>query len=288
MTCLRFILAVTCCVAALPAAAQEIEWSRYGSPDLPIVYRDATGCLQKYTSSLEPGVDTVIREDVTGLVTMSAYAGKWQFPENASHEVRLIPSFYSASEGLVMPAQARSLRDARGRSGLSVSLPYAQLRDAYRGANIALHLGADEKPLVTFDAPASGSLRHRCAVELSRVDPGSGKPVATKAIADMDRPVVTNDDYPPAALRAEQQGITTMSFTISAKGLISNCAIIGTSGSALLDNTACSILSARARFKPALDADGNPTEETRTLRFEWRLPGNRPPPPPTKAPDPVG
>ncbi len=83
---------------------------------------------------------------------------------------------------------------------------------------------------------------------------------------------VTNDDYPAAALRAEQQGTTVFRLDVDASGKVTNCTVTGSSGSAVLDNTACSLLKRRARFNPAEDASGNKIPAVFASRFRWELP----------------
>ncbi|RYD29917.1 MAG: energy transducer TonB, partial [Sphingomonadales bacterium] len=83
---------------------------------------------------------------------------------------------------------------------------------------------------------------------------------------------VTDDDYPAAALRAEQAGTVAFRLDVDASGRTTACTVTGTSGSALLDNTACSLLKRRARFNPAEDASGNKIPAAFNSRFTWKIP----------------
>ena len=85
---------------------------------------------------------------------------------------------------------------------------------------------------------------------------------------------VTNDDYPAAALRAEQAGTTGFRLDVDATGKVTNCTVTSSSGSALLDNTACSLLKRRARFNAAEDASGNKIPAPYSSRFTWKIPSN--------------
>ena len=82
----------------------------------------------------------------------------------------------------------------------------------------------------------------------------------------------SNDDYPAAALRNEEQGTTVVRLTIGPDGRVSDCSITSSSGSSSLDNTTCSILRRRARFTPAKDQAGNPISDTYTQRIRWEIP----------------
>jgi protein TonB len=83
---------------------------------------------------------------------------------------------------------------------------------------------------------------------------------------------VTNDDYPPAAIRAEASGTTSFRLDVDAGGRVTNCTVTGSSGNSLLDSTACSLLKRRARFGPAEDASGNKIPAVYNNRFRWELP----------------
>jgi TonB family protein len=110
---------------------------------------------------------------------------------------------------------------------------------------------------------------HRCAVEVSRIDPGSGQPATTDPVLLPETGY--SDDYPAAALRAEMEGAVTARVTVSAKGLVSDCVVAGSSGFPLLDVTTCFVFS-RRRFTPATDAAGKPTQATIERRLNWVIP----------------
>ena len=83
---------------------------------------------------------------------------------------------------------------------------------------------------------------------------------------------ITNDDYPPSAIRAEEQGTTGFRLDIGPDGRVSNCTITSSSGSSALDNQTCNLLKRRARYTPAKDSAGNPTTDTDAGRIRWVLP----------------
>jgi periplasmic protein TonB len=81
---------------------------------------------------------------------------------------------------------------------------------------------------------------------------------------------ITNDDYPPSAVRNEESGVSVATFTVGTDGKVASCNASG--ASATLDAEACKLIIRRFRFKPALDANGSPIEETKTQRIRWDLP----------------
>ncbi|MCW3835911.1 energy transducer TonB [Sphingomonas canadensis] len=82
---------------------------------------------------------------------------------------------------------------------------------------------------------------------------------------------VTNDDYPPGARRAGQQGVTSFRIDIDVSGSPVACTITQSSGHSVLDNATCSLLMRRARFNPAKNAQGKPVPGAFESRFRWSL-----------------
>ncbi|WP_341850183.1 energy transducer TonB [Sphingomonas natans] len=101
-------------------------------------------------------------------------------------------------------------------------------------------------------------------------------PVVSKAAGAKGDPAqwVTSDDYPPAALREEREGVTKVTWQINEQGRIENCSVVASSGSPDLDETACRVLTRRGRYSPAMDQSGKPmrTSQSRTIR--WQIPKN--------------
>lgn len=83
---------------------------------------------------------------------------------------------------------------------------------------------------------------------------------------------ITANDYPEAGLRAELEGAVTVHMFIGTDGILKDCKIEQSSGHDSLDGATCRLLTARARFEPALDARGQPIESDVRQRFVWRLP----------------
>jgi TonB family protein len=82
---------------------------------------------------------------------------------------------------------------------------------------------------------------------------------------------ISNADYPASAIRDEAQGVTIVRIEIGTTGMVSGCSVIGSSGHAALDSTACSLIRRRFRFAPATE-NGKPVIGTTTRRITWSLP----------------
>ncbi len=90
----------------------------------------------------------------------------------------------------------------------------------------------------------------------------------------MDNPAnwVSTADYPTAALRANEQGVTGFSVIVNAAGRVKACRITSSSGSPWLDATTCMLVTRRARFAPAVDKRNKPIEGMYSNRVRWVLP----------------
>lgn len=84
--------------------------------------------------------------------------------------------------------------------------------------------------------------------------------------------IITDADYPPAALAAKQEGNVHFVMEVDATGKM-RCRVTASSGWPLLDTTTCGLLEARGRgkFTHALDAEGNPTADSRRGSYAWRI-----------------
>lgn len=80
------------------------------------------------------------------------------------------------------------------------------------------------------------------------------------------------DDYPRDALRQGLQGTVGVLGYVDTDGRLTGCKVIETSGSPSLDGRTCAILERRARYKPALDAQGTKLRVPVYRRTRWVLP----------------
>jgi protein TonB len=118
----------------------------------------------------------------------------------------------------------------------------------------------------------------------ARPAPPAASPPAPRPPTGWPFSLLSDDDYPAAALRAEEEGRVGYRLAIGPDGRVSACTIVQSSGSAALDAATCRIMRARARFAPARDPAGNPVADSRAGRIAWVLPGEPPPPPPPPPP----
>lgn len=81
-----------------------------------------------------------------------------------------------------------------------------------------------------------------------------------------------SNDYPSRALREEREGVTRFRVVVNAEGRVDSCSISSSSGHSDLDEATCKNIQRRARFRPALDANGNPMQGTYSNAVRWQIP----------------
>jgi protein TonB len=100
----------------------------------------------------------------------------------------------------------------------------------------------------------------------------TGRPATALSARGNPGSWVVNDDYPAAALRAGEAGTVGFRLYVDETGTVSACYVTSSSGSAILDNTTCSLMKRRARFNPARDAAGQPIPAYYSNRLRWEIP----------------
>jgi protein TonB len=83
--------------------------------------------------------------------------------------------------------------------------------------------------------------------------------------------LISGDDYPPSALDNNEQGTVNVTLTVGPSGRVTGCSPSG--GPSSLQSATCRLLTARARFSPAQDGNGNPMTSTTSARITWRIAG---------------
>jgi periplasmic protein TonB len=82
--------------------------------------------------------------------------------------------------------------------------------------------------------------------------------------------LISGDDYPPSAIDNNETGTVNVTLTVGPSGRVVGCSS-GGSASATLKTATCRLLTARARFSPAQDANGNPTTASYSRSIRWQL-----------------
>jgi len=79
------------------------------------------------------------------------------------------------------------------------------------------------------------------------------------------------DAYPPEARNAGQEGRTEFMVKVDAMGRITECDVVKSSGSILLDNATCDQIVTHGHFLPGVDGAGKPANSTWHSAMRWQL-----------------
>ena len=79
------------------------------------------------------------------------------------------------------------------------------------------------------------------------------------------------DAYPPSAKAEGAEGRTVFSVNVDARGRVTSCNILQSSGTPLLDSTTCALAVTNGHFNPAVDASGKPVAGVWKSAMRWQL-----------------
>jgi TonB family protein len=160
---------------------------------------------------------------------------------------------------------------------LAISGLTHDFRDALAEASeLQLRDGDAIRARIPLARPRAAIAAHRrCMTEVARQ-----WGIDEAALAALQRPALSTNfhglrssDYPTAALRTATQGRVIVRLAVTAAGRATECTTVATSGNSAIDTTTCRVILARGRFRPALDAAGQPVAVRIISTVTWRLPG---------------
>jgi periplasmic protein TonB len=107
-----------------------------------------------------------------------------------------------------------------------------------------------------------------------------GLAIAGMLAAAVDGPIPKSDikalispeDYPASLVGQRPAGPVSVLLTVAPTGRVKRCDILRSSGAAALDAATCRLMVSRARFTPAHDAKGGPTEGGMAATIAWPRP----------------
>lgn len=155
---------------------------------------------------------------------------------------------------------------------LRIILPDEKLQPLSEAKTLSVHSLSeiDETFSLTAMAPLSKQMA-ACIDDLrsqwNMSDDAKGK-FKTRAKANLAS-FVKDADYPQMALDRGETGETRFALLVDETGKVADCTVVETSGIPTLDAQTCGVIMERARFSPAIDADGRPTRDSLTSRIRW-------------------
>ncbi len=102
-------------------------------------------------------------------------------------------------------------------------------------------------------------------------------PAAAHDSIDAPRPIgdvsqwFSGDNYPPAAMRAGQEGNVSVILSINAQGLVTGCQVTRSSGFPALDARTCMLAIRRGRFAATWQGDQAVASTYNLRNVEWRI-----------------
>ncbi len=285
----RFGLAALMGLAAAPVAAAE--WASVAGWDVHEI--DGTRCVVGRTFA-DAGMTFGLIMSVDGEVRVFATGTGW--PTRAGERARAQVAF----DGQVR-LDAPSVGIEQGGNRGFVAAADAALLEGFAGARrLTVRAGAAGSD-AAITGSADGLVQGRRCLSALRAARGSAPPrfvsapriaqapvgrvvppgtVANASLALAARAVpraslaswVGDTEYPAAALRAREEGATTVKIAIDPAGTVAACEVARTSGSSALDEETCRIFKRRGRYKPARDMAGTAVASVEQQTIRWKLP----------------
>lgn len=149
----------------------------------------------------------------------------------------------------------------------------AQFRSANAQGRIRLAVGADDFNLEAGNLNQVLKTLDGCVADLRKFwNEGQVQIQPAENAEGGVRSIFTADDYPAEALMENVEGAVQYTLLIDEKGAVKACDPILATDAPLLELMGCQVILARARFKPATDASGNPARQTLiTPPIRWTL-----------------
>jgi protein TonB len=133
-----------------------------------------------------------------------------------------------------------------------------------------VQLKAPEPPIQTVTTPNIPPVAPPVMAPPRPAPPPPPRQSQARSLTGSLQGLITSDDYPPSALDNNEQGSVQVTLTIGPSGRVTGCSPSG-SASSTLKSATCRLLTSRARFSPAQDANGNPTTSSYSQTIVWRI-----------------
>jgi periplasmic protein TonB len=133
-----------------------------------------------------------------------------------------------------------------------------------------VQLKAPEPPIQTVTTPNIPPMAPPVMAPPRPAPPPPPRQSQARSLTGSLQGLISSDDYPPSALDNNEQGSVQVTLTIGPSGRVAGCSPSG-SASSTLKSATCRLLTSRARFSPAQDANGNPTTSSYSQTIVWRI-----------------
>jgi TonB family protein len=261
-------LAVTCTLSAPVAAEPKLR-----APIKPWnVEFDDRHCLasREYGSSQKPLV-LAFKPSPVGEIMQVFVA--WKDPSGGVVEIPVTMTIENEpkveSRLLAFTSPSTGTRSAR------INLPlgtFAPMRKATRVALVAESEVNDTFAL--SDMKALMVQIDRCLADLQKhwnIEEVAAARLRSRAKGNVAK-LFRSSDYPDIALGKDAGGTVQLVMLVNEAGKVADCTVTATSNVPVLDAQSCAVVTARAKFTPAIGADGKPAKDSIVTRITWRIP----------------
>lgn len=271
----RILALAALALSAVPAAAAPLQPSAKW-----VVNFDAAQCVAQrdYGTSEQP-MTLILKQPAMGSVMQVAVRAKGFFngqPEQVDGGIR-----FDSQAPIKIPA----LQWRPAKSPLTyrmINVPLSKFAAASQAGSMRFDAGSLHRDFALTDVAALMKVMDDCVADLRRVwnvptEVRVGG-VGGYTSAGLKKPGEANlsglfaaGDYPGAAIMQMKGGSVQIAVLIDEQGKVADCSVVESSGVAVLDSQSCAIISARAKFKPAIGLDDKPAKTAHIQRITWRI-----------------
>jgi TonB family protein len=158
---------------------------------------------------------------------------------------------------------------------LLINLPSASFAPMRRATKLSIEApGEIDESFALTQMPSLMVEVDRCLADLERVwnvGHAAKAGLRTRATANLAK-YFSSSDYPDTAVRSGEGGTVEFALLIDETGKVADCMVTATSHVPVLDAQSCAVVIERARFVPAVGADGKPAKDAVINRVRWVMP----------------
>ncbi|XAP76984.1 TonB family protein [Citromicrobium bathyomarinum] len=248
------------------------------------IMKDADDCGM-YLEYEGPGSSVLgLIKDTEGTVIVSVENDNWSVKEGERYEASLVLNGMGYSG-----AAALGFKRTLG-GGLLLKMGEGFERDFAKGSSLHVYLGEDRIDQLSLDGTANAlvtlnqciaKVRQEIAeqkayearyADLPRDPFAAAKPVGPREPVPVNRLWISDSDYRASMISAGVEGRVAFRLAVNTAGRADSCDIVESSGNTELDELTCTLVTRRARFRPAIDEDGNEVAATFENAVVWSLP----------------
>jgi len=268
------ITAGLCWIISQAALAAPPTPNVYAPTNKWVVDFDDSQCVasRNYGTAAEPwllGLKAPVSGDVMQLMVVRP-GGSSPFPDQH-------PTVITLNDGQVLRTSAMSLSiPERKQRLLRMILSSEQFERFSKATAISIDVrGQLRQNIALTDMPALSKIMSDCVAGLRKywnagVTAGPSSSLRQDATGDL-RGLFSSKDYPDVGMLDDSQGISRVVLLVDETGKVADCTITASSGSAALDGQTCYAITTRAKFKPAIGADGKPAKTVFRQQINWRI-----------------